>query len=318
MLTAIILYFRDLIDTIRRGWDSFWFTPIDPATLCMLRILSGMMLLYTHLVWTARFENIFLDNGIVSDSVAAQLNSTRYAWSHFYWIESPGVLWGLHFVALAIFASYTIGWQTRITGVLSFLFTISYINRAHTMLFGLDQINGFLAMYIGLGPAGLCYSVDSWLKRRKGESNPQESIGANISIRLIQLHMSLVYLFAALGKLQGETWWNGEAFWGAAANYEYQTFDISWLAHYPYLVNFLTHATVGWELIYCVLVWPKKFRPLVVFGAIPLHLGIAVAMGMITFGLIMIVGNMAFLSPVIVRRLEAMLFRRPQPSTATS
>jgi hypothetical protein len=35
--------------------------------------------------------------------------------------------------------------------------------------------------------------------------------------------------------------------------------------------------------------------------AVPLHLGIAICLGMVTFGLIMLVGNLAFVSPRIVR-----------------
>ena len=74
----------------------------------------------------------------------------------------------------------------------------------------------------------------------------QKSVGANVSTRLIQLHMCIVYLFAALGKLQGETWWTGEALWGALANYEYQTIDMTWTAEYPMFIDLLTHITVLW------------------------------------------------------------------------
>ena len=125
--------------------------------------------------------------------------------------------------------------------------------------------------------------------------------------------MCVVYLFAGLGKLQGETWWNGEAFWGAAANTEYQTIDLTWLASYPYLINVITLVTIVWEVSYAALVWPAKSRPIVVAMSIPLHLGIACAMGMITFGLIMLVGNLAFVSPYWIRQWR---LRSSQPALA--
>ena len=156
--------------------------------------------------------------------------------------------------------------------------------------------------------------VDRWLKSRKSNTHLviQKSVGANVSTRLIQLHLCIVYLFAALGKLQGETWWTGEALWGALANYEYQTIDMTWTAEYPMLIDLLTHITVLWEISYCVLIWPKLTRPLVLFMAIPLHLGIAFAMGMITFGFIMLIANLAFVSPWLIRRfVESGLLRRP-------
>jgi hypothetical protein len=126
-------------------------------------------------------------------------------------------------------------------------------------------------------------------------------VSANIAIRLIQIHMCIIYLFAGLGKLFGESWWDGTALWGAFANFEYQTLDMTWLAHHQMLVNFMTHVTLVWEVSYVVLVWPRVTRPLVLALAVPLHLGIAMCMGMITFGLIMLVGNLAFVSPTLVR-----------------
>lgn len=115
--------------------------------------------------------------------------------------------------------------------------------------------------------------------------------------------MCLVYLFAGLGKLQGETWWNGQAIWYSLASYEYQTLDVTWLANHMWLVSLMTLLTVAWEVSYAALVWPRLTRPLVLLMAIPLHLGIGVCMGMMTFGLIMLIGNLAFVSPVLIRRI---------------
>ena len=132
---------------------------------------------------------------------------------------------------------------------------------------------------------------------------PAKRVEANIAIRLIQLHMCLIYAYAGWGKMLGPTYWNGSAIWGAFGNYEYQTIDMTWLAWHPILVNILTHATVCWEISYPALAWPRPTRGLVVALSVPLHLGIAFCMGMITFGLIMIVGNLAFVSPQLVRAL---------------
>ena len=78
---------------------------------------------------------------------------------------------------------------------------------------------------------------------------------------------------------------------------------MTWMAHHELFVNFLTHTTVLWELTYPALVWPRWTRPLVIAVAVPLHLGIATCMGMITFGLAMLIGNLGFVSPGVVRRL---------------
>lgn len=126
---------------------------------------------------------------------------------------------------------------------------------------------------------------------------------ANLSIRLIQIHMCVIYLFAGMAKLTGAGWWDGTALWMAFGNMEYQSMDMTWLASYPILINVMTHVTVAWELSYCALVWPRLTRPIVILLAIPLHMGIAICLGMVTFGLAMLIGNLAFVSPALLRAI---------------
>ncbi len=52
-----------------------------------------------------------------------------------------------------------------------------------------------------------------------------------------------------------------------------------------------------------MLVWPRLTRPIVIALGIGMHLGIGMFLGMWTFGLAMIIANLSFVSPWIVRRL---------------
>ncbi len=294
-------YFGELYQSAAAAWNRFWFVPADPATLGLIRILAGLMLLYTHLVWSRDLAGFFGSAGRLSPEFVRAFHRTAWAWSHFHWIEAPAALWTIHVVALVIIAMLTVGLASRITSVLTFLITVSYVHRVPGALFGLDQINALLAMYLMVGPCGDAYSLDRWLAARRGRAPASPSVTANIAIRLIQVHMCIVYLIAGFGKVLGETWWLGTAMWGALANYEYQTLDVTWLGAWPLVINALTHLVMVWEVSYAVLVWPRLTRPLVLALAVPLHLGIAFCMGMITFGLVMLIGNVAFVSPQLVR-----------------
>lgn len=305
-MNLVANYFRELGRETVRGWNYFWFNPTDPATLCLIRILAGTMLLYTHAVWTLGLNDFFGPHSWISPQAAATFHREGYAWSFFWWIESPTLLWTVHLVGLAIFAMFALGLYSRVVAVLSYLLTVAYVNRVPGALFGLDQINALLAMYLMIGPSGARYSLDRWLARRRAGGQLPEvapSISANISIRLIQLHMCVIYFFAGISKLMGPSWWEGTALWGAFANLEYQSLDMLWLVHYPILINILTQVSLLWELTYWALVWPRWTRPIVIALAVPLHLGIAICMGMVTFGLVMLFGNMAFISPRLVRLL---------------
>jgi hypothetical protein len=195
-----------------------------------------------------------------------------------------------------------------VTSVLSLVVVISFVQRAPEAMFGLDQINAILTLYLAIGPSGHALSVDRWLAlRRSATSLPLPSVGANLALRLINVHMCVIYLFAGLSKLQGEAWWTGEAMWQAFANLEYQTADMTWLAWHPWLLNLLTHICVIWEVSFCVLIWFPRLRPLTLAGAVALHAGIGYCLGMWTFALIMLVGCASFLPRSTVRDLLASL-----------
>ena len=317
-------YLRELRRAALDGWNRFWFTPADPATLSLIRILAGAMLLYTHLVWTIGLDEFFGPHAWISPAAAAQTaefslgpemeqvvegsgpRPASYIWSYFWLIKSPGALWAVHIAALVVFAMLTFGLASRVVSVLAYLAAVSYVNRLPGALFGLDQINCMLAMYLIIGPSGGAYSLDRWIaSRRAGRklAAAAPTISGNLAIRLIQLHMCVIYFFAGLGKLHGETWWRGDALWGAIANLEYQSLDMTWLAGWPLTIAVLTQVTVYWELFFCALVWPRMLRPVVLALAVPLHLGIAFCMGMITFGLVMLIGCLSFVPPWLVRRV---------------
>jgi hypothetical protein len=292
------------------GWNRFWFTPADPATLSLIRILAGAMLFYTHLVWTLNLADFFGPDSWVSAEAAATFHrhpeGTSFVWSYFWLLRSPAALWTAHIAALVVFALLTIGLFSRAASVLAYLIAVSYVNRVPGALFGLDQINCMLAMYLMIGPCGAAWSIDRLLAaRRAGARLPPAaaSTSANLAIRLMQFQMCVIYFFAGLGKLHGESWWGGDAIWGAVANLEYQSLDMTWLAAWPLTLAVITQVTVYWELFFCVLIWPRLLRPLVLALAIPLHLGIAFCMGMITFGLVMLIGCASFVPPWLVRRV---------------
>src|SRR3954447_26633220 len=160
---------------------------------------------------------------------------------------------------MVVLALFTVGLWTRVTSVLALIVAISFVHRVPAALFGLDQINAMLTLYLALGPSGRALSLDRLLATRRGApaSPATPSVSANLAQRLIQVHMCVIYFFAAISKLQGPAWWDGEAMWRAFANLEYQSADMTWLAWHPWLINLVTHLSVLWEISFCVLIWKR-------------------------------------------------------------
>jgi hypothetical protein len=246
------------------------------------------------------------------DGPGPEVGAPRLNWSHFGWVQSSNLIWTIHIVALAVYFLLMVGIFSRAMAMLGFLIAVSYANRITPgAYFGLDKINCMLAMYLMLGPCGARYSVDRlWRLKRGAPTEVPPSAAANLAIRLIQVHMCIIYLFSGIGKLQGESWATGEASWLSFAMLEYQSLDMTWLAKYPLLLNFMTHLTVFWELSYCALVWPRLTRPWVLLIAVFVHGGIVLFLGMPTFGLVMLIGNLAFVSPKTIRKVFDPIARR--------
>lgn len=319
-MTGVYKVTRNYLVELWQAWNQFWFAPTDPATLSLIRVLAGWMLLYTHFVWSFDLSAFIGPEGWVPVEYLRNntfLNPATekpqwHVWSIFFWIKSTGLLWTVHILALLVFACLMLGLFSRVMAVLAWLLAISYATRVTPgAYFGLDKANVMLVTYVMLGPCGARYSLDRlWRIRRGKDVSSTESPSANLAIRLLQIHLCIVYLFSGLAKAQGETWQTGTAVWYAMASLEYQSFDMTWMAGWPRLVALLTHITVFWEIFYIALVWNRFARPIVLWIALAVHGGIILFMGMITFGSAMLIANMAFISPETVRRWIDPIARR--------
>jgi hypothetical protein len=306
----VIGYPFRLAGMLARQWNAFWYTPADPTLMGLLRVLTGLMLLYTHAVWGLALDDFFGASSWLSPSLVATIQRDQFCYSFWPWVPDEAA-WLVHGASMCVFALFTVGFCTRLTSWLALVAALSYAQRVPAALFGLDQINIMLTLYLTLGGSGQALSVDRWIRWQGGEEGPLPSVAANFGQRLIQVHMCVIYFFAGISKLQGPSWWNGEAMWLAFANQEYQSTDMTWLAWHPWVLNLITYTTVLWEIFFCALVWKPLARPLVLAAAVVLHVGIGLCLGMWTFGLIMLVGCASFLPTDGVRRVLDVLLKRP-------
>ena len=229
-------------------------------------------------------------------------------WFH---VTDPTVMAIVHGLIVFVAVLFTVGFCTRITSALTWFGSLSYIHRNPTMLFGVDTMMTIMLLYLMIGPSGAVFSVDQWLRRWwKGEqaspAPPEPSISANIAIRLLQVHLGIIYLVAGLAKLQGPSWWNGTAVWGTIANYEFAPMQydfylalLRYLGDHQLLLSVVLTGgglfTLVFEIAYLFLIWRPRLRWVFLGSAIVLHGFIGMFMGLRTFALLMLVMNMSFL-----------------------
>ncbi|WP_459555222.1 hypothetical protein [Lacunimicrobium album] len=305
--------------TLFTNWEQFWFQPCSCEHLAVMRWLVGGMLIYTHFVWGLQLEEFFGSTGWMSQAALSSLTEDSTAVSLWSFVADDQLRMA-HTICLVILVAYMIGLATPVTSVLAFAITISNSNRALIANYGLDQILALQTLYLAIGGCGGAYSVDQVLRRLwRNESAfhaPRKTSRARLGTRLIQVHYAVIYFAAGCSKMLGEAWWNGEAMWMAIANAEYQSIDMTWLANYPWILEFATHLTILFEISFLFLIWNQWFRPLYLLLGIGMHLGIALCMGMPTFGIAMIYGYLAFVRPQKIRQIERFFVRLVSPSSA--
>lgn len=328
-------YCSGLCESFGGGWNRFWFRPSDPAPLGLMRITAGLVALCLIATYTPDLETFFGPGGLETpelldalqpepgrfdrQTVVHQIRDSlpkQYGFSYLNYLDTPGLLQAGHFAGLAVLALFTAGLFTRVTSVLSLLVLLSYIHRGPLLTAQVEPILAFVLLYLCLGPAGADWSLDRWLASRRKTANPvalqtayssltaastQMSSAATISIRLIQVHLTLVYAMMAIGKVSSDVWWSGSAMWWLIAKSESRLVDFTWLHNARLLVDGLTNGVMLYQLAFPVLIWNRLARPLLLGLGVVVWGLLALVTGMIPFALAMLIASLAFVPAETVR-----------------
>jgi hypothetical protein len=332
------------------AWDRFWFQPLNPTTLGFMRICCGLIVLYVHLSYSWNLLSFVGPDAWISEKYTErtrkeepmyappwdwqdqlrrpdQVAEGREVWSIYHHVTDPAWIYVIHAGILVVMLLFTIGLWTRETAALTWMGAMSYIQRAHTSLFGMDTMMIITLLYLMIAPSGATLSVDRllecWRARRRGAAPPpvQPSIVANFATRLFQIHFCFIYMASGTSKLLGAAWWNGTAPGNVLLNPEFA--PMAW-GVYRSLMKFLAGNRLLWELMMTggvmftlvveiglpFLIWYKKLRWLMVTCSVLLHVAIGLTMGLTTFSLMMMVMVMSFVPPEVVGRLVDSLSRR--------
>jgi hypothetical protein len=290
------------------SWDRFWFTASQPHTLAVIRIFCGLMLVYVHGIWLSMAQDFFGPNAWIDLPTSRQLHKYDYISSYLMLVSDTRLIVVHQLVAMAVSFMMAIGLLTRWTTPLAWFMTLMVCHRQTGALFGLDQVVMMLSMYLMISRCGDVYSLDAY--RSRSAVKLPVAVSNTVATRLLQLHLCIIYLFGGLSKMRGDLWWEGSAMWWSVVNYEYQSLDITWLGLSPLTIALLTHVTLFWEACYPAIIWPSLTRPFTLAMAVLVHGGIGLALGMPTFGFMMIVANLAFIPATRTEAIVDALGRR--------
>jgi Vitamin K-dependent gamma-carboxylase len=276
-----------------RAWNRFWFSPISARPLGAFRIVFGLLALANLALLAFDIDYWFTDIGLLLGNEAREV-AGPFRPSLLQWVQDPTSI-RLFFGATSVVCLlFTIGWQTRVMGVLFYLMMLSIHHRDTMTNSGADTLLLLMAFYLMLSPCGAAYSLDARrADRRRG--TPAEPLIVPWAQRLIQIQLCLIYFCTAVLKCNGANWLNGTAMHYVLNNSEVDRFNLSVLTHYPLLINVLTYGAVLMEFSLAFFLWFRPTRRAAILAGLALHSGIMVFINIPIFGELMVASYLPFL-----------------------
>jgi hypothetical protein len=271
----------------------FFTQQLSAETLGLFRIAVGGFAMVQLLVLLPDWMWLYGPKGILPWEVSDALSTS----------EMPSMTWVLraltplnikpaqvvylvttvYFISLA---GLIAGYKTRLMGTLAWLAHLMLNTTGHFTAYGVETFTHISLFYCMALPVGAALSIDN---KRKPSTIPTYLL--TLSIRVIQLHLCIMYMASGLEKAMGAQWWNGEAVWIALQQDQFHQVDTGWMAGVPLLPKILCLGTLLVETCYPVGMLWNKTRKFWLVGILSMHLFIALFLGLHLFGALMLLLN---------------------------
>lgn len=278
----------------------------------LVRVGLGATMLYIYAVHYRDRDYLWGPNGVWEwSSFRAQPGPSFYALTTDpVWFQ---VIFHLGILCTLLFA---LGWRTRFTTPLMWMFTWSLQQRNPMILDGGDNLMILVLVYLMLVDTGQHLAIDATRRRTTSVDRDRlpYRIGTllhNAGLAAVVLQVVVVYWASGMYKVQGELWQNGTALY-----YIMRVSEFTWpgwselVWRNGLLVGLLTHATVLFQIAFPLLLLRRETRVLAVLGGIALHGGIAVFMGLISFSAVMISTELVIISDRRYRQISRLVGER--------
>lgn len=271
-------------------------TNVNPSYLVFLRIATGAILLLSIIALWPDFGKLYGLEGLVDHQLLTIKQG--YASPTIYGliekikrllpIEEQQILSGIFIVYISLCFLLMAGLLTKLAAFNLIILHGLIFTSLPQFSYGFDYFCTIALFYCWVFPNQRYGSLDRKLL------NLSDSKWTGFCLRILQVHVCLVYFFSGLGKIVGHTWRNGEALWKTVhLPYFEGAIHFDALAAYPWL-----WIVGGWgiallELLYPFFIFRPKTRNFMLALILALHVGIALVLGLYLFSAIMIALNIA-------------------------
>ena len=298
-----------------RKWQclgTFLFPPDSGFWLCLLRVGLGFQISLYAVSLRVDWSDLYgtTGHGLISRSlVEAAFSGENFYTPRLGWLVfaakhvglTEATTLSLVWVSLVVSGLCLItGWSSRLAAGVGWFLYLCSVKSGAFFAYGVDNFTTIGLFYLMIAPLPDPWSLDSWFRKRR-PINP-ERLGFHR--RVLQLHLSIIYLFAGVSKSLGTDWWNGTSVWRALTRPPFDLVPPELLIRFEYLLPAIGIMVCLLETGYPVFIWSRRTRAFWLAGILLMHLSIGLTMGLYLFALIMIVLNLAAFGPGLMPHIQ--------------
>lgn len=274
---------------------------IDRRSLAAFRIGLGLMLLLDLYGRAKTLRMHYTGEGAYPLALARELVQPDLALFHVFLLSDRVEVQAVLFVVFALLAlAFLLGYQTRVVGVLVFVFLVSLMRRNHWNCHTGDAWLSTLVAWSLFLPLGAHLSLDRLRARRRGRGPaPAAPTVFSVATAGLLLQVAIFYVSAGYLKSRYDVWTRGEAVWIFTHVIEYTRPFGAWLGRFPEACRFLTLSTLALEMLVPFLLFvpfaTARIRTLLVVVYAAFHLTLQATIHIGIFQLLCIVALTPFL-----------------------
>ncbi|HET9515832.1 MAG TPA: HTTM domain-containing protein [Gemmatimonadales bacterium] len=233
-------------------------------------------------------------------------------------VRSEALFDALYLTGLLVSLVFLVGWKTRLVVFPFVLFTWSLFSRNPLMMNGANVFVAVTLLYVVFLDSSAHLSVDARRRRPPGRFETASAWLHNTSLLCLLVQLCIAYGASFLAKTVGASWRDGSALGTIFSLVEYRPPILAGLLTGSHLLSAaIGYFTMAVEASYPFLVWSRRGRWPALAGALLLHGGTIVFMGLVFFGLTMIAYQAVLLSDDQYRLLVNRGMARSTPVTAS-
>jgi hypothetical protein len=305
---------------------------VDPLGLHTIRLLAGLLFLAWLLPFAGHLDSLFGLQGWFDAQAYAEAArlpggpAKPLGWSVLYLCGSDARLLAVAYgLSIGVLVLFTLGLWLRLTAVLTWIIVASF-TASPAIDSDADSLLLILAFYLMIGYVllGQRDRGQSLFNRllgtratglfgrpgRGGATGLTPSLGANLALRLLQVHLAVVMVTTGFHKLQFGDWWAGVALW-YPLHLPFETPVTQARVHaehadlYLGVLGLATYLTLAWQIGFPLFAWRPRWRPVLLGGAALAWLGTAFVYRLPLLGPAVFIGCLGYVTPAGWHRLVA-------------